>query len=112
MKTLRVTLFGALFLILTACASLGVPAPKTFADKVSYANSTLTAVVNATSTSLEAGQLSVAEAKSVREIATQARALLDSARAASDANVANQNLTLAITVLEQLQTYLNQRSKP
>lgn len=111
MKSLRVGIFVVIVGVLTACASLGLPAPKSFSDRVNYADSTLTAVNNATATSLDAHQLTSAEAKSVREIAVQAKSLLDSARAASGTAAGDQNLTLAVTVLQQLQTYLNNRGK-
>jgi len=110
MKALRVGLFGVIFVLLAACASSPLAVPTTFQGRVDYADSTLTAVVNATTVSLSAGQLSVNEAKSVRDIAEQARTLLDAARAASGTPVGDQNLTLAIGVLQNIQTYLNKRN--
>lgn len=111
MKTIRVTLCGALMLLLAACGALQLAQPQSFDQKVAYANGNLTAVVDTTTQALQGGRLTANEAKAVREVANQARTLLDTAQAATDVGVADQNLALAIALLENLQTYLNDRSK-
>lgn len=111
MKTIRVTLFGAIFLLLTACASLGLEPAGSFQDRVDYANSNLTALALTTTQALAGQRISVNEAKSVREVANQAKVLLDAATAVGDVPEGQQNLSLAIALLQNIQTYLNDRSK-
>ncbi len=110
MKTIRVTLFGALFMLLTACASLGLSQPQSFTDKVQYANGTLTAVVKTTTAALGAGGLSKKEAQSVQAVALPTRALLDTADEFGDVPAGQQHLALALSLLENLPPFLNTRS--
>jgi len=112
MKTIRVTLFGALMVLITACASLGIAPAQSFDQRWAYANGTLTAVVQTASQGVEGGTLSKDDGRAVLEIAKQARSLLDAAHSATSVEDANRNLSLAVAVLENLQTYLNDRSKP
>lgn len=112
MQALRVRLATALMVVLvTACASLGLTPAKSFDDKIAYANGTLTAVVNAAATSLNAQQITSEDAKGVRNLAKEAASFLDAARVVGDTPEGNQQLALATAVLTQLQTYLNERSK-
>lgn len=109
MKTLRVTLLGAVLMLMVACATLGLAPAKSFSDQVQYVNGELTAVVQTTTAALTSGTLTKKEAQSVQTVALQARALLDAAQEVGDVPDGQQNLSLAIALLQNLQTYLNDR---
>lgn len=110
MKSIRVGIATVLMVVmLTACAALA--SPKTFDEKLAYADGTLTAVLNATTASLEAQQISSKDARSVRDLARQAAGFTDAARAATSESEKATNLELATSVLSQLQAYLAKRSK-
>jgi hypothetical protein len=98
-------------LLVVACQSLGLAPAQSFDQKLAYAYGTHTAVLQATTTAVNAGSLKAQEGESVLALANQARALLDSARIleATDATTAGNKLALAAGVLTQLQTYLQSR---
>jgi anti-sigma factor ChrR (cupin superfamily) len=111
MKILRVGLAGAFLFLLVACASLGLAPAQSFDDRVAYANGTLTAVTNTTVTASQHRRITLEETKEARELIGNARFFLDTAQRSGDAPEGQQNLALAIAVLENLQLYLNERSK-
>lgn len=105
----------ALALLVGACAGFGLATPQSFDERLAFAYASHTAVQSAAANSLDAGAISSADARQVLELADQSRALLDGARLAAgagDIGTAEGRLTLAINVLQQLQTYLNTRSQP
>lgn len=112
MKTIRVGIATFLMVaVLSACMTFGFAPPRSFGDRVAYADGTVTAIVNATTDSLKAQQITVDDAKRVREIANQASQFLDAAHAAGDTPEGNAQLKLGLALLSELQSYLNQRSK-
>ncbi len=100
------TLLGFL-LVLTGCQSIE-PA-KGFKQQLAYAESTHTAVLDATNSSLSAGTLSSADAETIAKGADNAQTLLVAAKTAYEAGDeagANAKLATALTALQALQDYL------
>lgn len=98
-----------LLLLLASCAQLGLSTPKGFDQQLANAYGIHTAVISATTTALNAGSLSSADAIQVQTIATTSRTLLDTAKAAEtagDTAGAQKNLVLATSALQALQAYL------
>lgn len=105
----------AFVLVLTGCASLGLAPADSFDTKLAYAYSTHTGVLQAAAISKLNGSITKAEAEQVAALADQSKMFLDSARAVETTNPtgAQNNLTLALAVLNQLQSYLSsQGGKP
>lgn len=94
-----------------ACSLFGNP--KGFDEQLASAYGVHTAVVSATATALAAGQISAADATAVQTQALTSRQLLDTARSLEGTNLstAQGDLTLALTTLTAIQTYLSSRSK-
>lgn len=109
------TLF-AFALVLTGCAGLATEPAQTFTQKLAYAVGVHTAVLQATTSAVEAGTLGSSDAQSLLVQADQARLVLDAAKAANDAGDtagANSKLAIALSGLTALQEYLRSHgSKP
>jgi len=92
--------------ILAACGSL--TKPEGFEQRLAYGYGTYTAVVNAAAAGVETGRLSPDAGESVLELSDKARTLLDLSRTlhgGGDIRQAEDQLTLAIAVLTELQRY-------
>lgn len=103
-----------ILLLLTACGALGIQQPQSFNDRAGYAIATHTAVIDATVSALNFGDITSAEAESVAEISDQARKLIDTAlriKVAGDTEGADKTLGAAVAILTELQTYLRRRSQ-
>lgn len=103
-----------LMVVLVAGCAAFTPA-KTFDEKLAYAYGTHTAVLQAATSGLQTGELTVADAEQVLKLADQTRALLDAAKLAAgtgDVSTAEGQLALAVNVLTELQNYLRSRRKP
>ena len=100
-----------LILLLAGCAQLGLSTPQTFDQRLAVAYGSHTAIQRAAATELRAGHLKKADAQEVLTLADQSKVLLDAARMAGDTTVAQNKLTLAVSVLTNLQAYLNERNK-
>ena len=99
----------ALFVLLCACAQLGIETPKTFNERVAYAHESVNGAVTSATNSLNAGAISSADAEYVRVSAVNTRTLIAAAEAAygaGDINTAEGRLALAETILRQLQAYV------
>lgn len=97
--------------LLTACAQLGLAPATSFEERLAYAVSQNAAVRQTAANSLEAGDITLADAQSVLKITDEARALLDGARVAAgagDISTAEGRLSLATTILVKLQAYLRE----
>lgn len=97
-------------LALQACASVGLPTPKGFDQRLATAYGVHTSVVQATTTALTTGSISVTDAEAVQGMEKNARSLLDAAKAAEvagNASGASSELALATSALTALQAYLN-----
>jgi hypothetical protein len=88
---------------LHGCAQLGVTQAKTFNENVAYAMAQTTALREAATVSLNAGQLSVEDAEYVLQLTDRSRTMIDAARVAHTEG----RMQLVINVLTQLQAYLN-----
>ncbi len=100
---------------LQACTSLGLAQPKTFRDDYAYALTQITALRNASTTALNARQISIKDMEYVIQVCDQSRAYLDTAKQvyeAGDSLKGKTQLELASSVLLQLQNFLNSRSQP
>lgn len=106
---------GLSMIALSGCQSLGLAPAKTFDSQLAYAYGTHTAVLNATASAVSAKTLSRDQGQKILSLSDQAKTLLDTARAAEtagDSAGATKNLTLALSVLSSLQTYLNKGATP
>jgi hypothetical protein len=95
-------------LLLSGCAAF--PQPKGFDQQLATAYGVHTSVVQATTTALIAGTISVKDAEAVQGMEKNARSLLDAAKAAEEAGNptgASSELALATNALTALQSYLN-----
>jgi hypothetical protein len=97
---------------LAACSGIGLAPPQSFEERLAYAYGAHTAVLDAATTSVGAGDLSAQDGTAVLELADESRIILDGARLAwraGDLDTAEARLVLATGLLQQLQAYL--RSK-
>jgi hypothetical protein len=101
------TILG-LLLVLTGCASVGLPQPESFDQKLAYAYGVHTAVETSAATAVSTGALSKVDGQAILTLADQSKALLDSAKQLEtvDATTAGDKLALAVSVLTQVQTYI------
>lgn len=102
-----------LALLIAGCASLGLAPASTFEERLAYAVSQNVAVRTAAANSLNAGDITVDDAKRVLAITDQVRTALDAARLATnagDVETAEGRLQLATALLLELQRYLRSQS--
>ncbi len=112
MFSLRAVLMLVVAAVMIGCQSLGLEAPKTLNQRIAYAYGDLVAIRQATTNSLNAKQLSSADAKYVLDVTDNSRSLLDAATSAmtiGDVATAEGRLLLTLNVLTQLQSYLNSK---
>jgi hypothetical protein len=113
MRTIRQVRFLALVLLIAGCASLGLAPASSLTDRIAYSYASHSAVLNATTAALEAGDIGVEDAQRVLKVADQARDALDAARLAvnaGDVSTAEGRLQLAASILTELQAYLRRQS--
>jgi hypothetical protein len=98
-------------LLLTACASLGVPTPQSFNEKEALAISTVTAARNTTLTLLTAGKITAQDAQNIQKQCDNSREAISVADTlhASDPTGGMSRLDVAVAGLTALQKYLNTR---
>jgi hypothetical protein len=99
-------------LLLAGCAQLGLAPASSFDDRLAYAVAQNAAVRKTAAVSLEHGEISLEDAQYVLKLTDESRKLLDAARLASgvgDISTAEGRLSVAVSVLTNLQAYL--RSK-
>ena len=95
--------------VLDGCTALGVAQAQTFNEKLAYAYGVHTAVLQASTSAVTAGQLSSADATKVLTDSDYAKSVLDAAAAAytaGDAAGANSKLAIATSLLSAVQAYL------
>jgi len=112
MKPLKITALAVMLCLLQACASLGLAPAETVSQRLSYAYSQNAALRTAAATSLAAGTITADDGRYVLAVSDNSRTLLDAARAAlagGNVETAEGRLVLALSVLEQLQAYLNKK---
>lgn len=99
-------------LFLVGCSALGLAPATTFDTRLANAYGVYTAVNQATTTAHDNGALSDADALAVQGLQKNSRTLLDTARSLEQSNPtgAQNNLTLALSALTAVQSYLNNHS--
>jgi len=98
--------------LLVACSSLGLPTPETFNEKVAAAQASVTQVRQTATQLLNTKKISVADAENVLKSTDAASEGIAVARAmsAQDPSAAQARLTLIVTALTAIQTYLATKS--
>lgn len=97
-----------LFLLLAACAQLGLLAPQTLDEKITASVSTVTALRDVTTSLLNARKISSDDAQHIGDQLANARAGIDIVRSMklSDPTAATAKLTTITTTLTALRAYL------
>ena len=105
----NVAIFGFLAWLIVACTAIGLQKPETFTEKLAYAHSTVNAIVGSTTSALNRHAISSGDATYISRTAVDTRAILEEAEttySAGDISTGEGRLTLAISVLTQLEDYL------
>ncbi len=99
------------FTLISACATMGVPSPETFNEKLAVGYGTVTQIRTTTAQLVTSKKLGSVDAQNIQGQADNARAGLDIARdlSKSDLPAANNRLQMATTILTALQSYLSTR---
>ena len=97
-----------LVILLSGCASLGLPTAKTFNEKLAAAYGGITVVLQTDATLLQAGTITKVDAQNIETQADNVKAALDISREiyATDQTTGGNKLASAITALGALNTYL------
>ena len=97
--------------LLAGCASLGLPTPQTFSEKLTAAYGAVEVVNNTAVTLLDAKKITSADGEHILTTSQQARIGLDIARtmAKTDPAAADSKVTAIKTALTAVQTYLDGR---
>lgn len=109
----KVSVLAVFLFLVSACASIGLAPPSTFEERLAYAVSQNAAVRTAAANSLEAGEISVDDARRVLKITDEIRTALDAANLAAntgDISSAEGRLQLATALLIEIQKYLRAQS--
>ncbi len=108
MKHLHLFIVAALLAFLTACSTLGVPAPQTLTQRLAVATSSATAAVGTASTLLAAKKISPSDAENIARQADNVIAGVQIARALApvDPAAADAKLQQSLAVLSALNAYL------
>lgn len=98
----------AFVLVLVGCQSVGLAPAQSFDQKLAYAYGVHTAVEQAAAQAVSTGTLSKVDGTAILSMADQSKTLLDDAKVleATDATTAGNKLALAVTVLTQVQSYI------
>lgn len=110
---MKLLLALSMTLLLGACQSLGLSSPQSLDEQLASAYGLHTAVLSTTTQSLQAGTISKADAQAVLKLSDEAQGILDASHAiaTSDPAGAQTKLTLALSVLTEVQTYLRTHGK-
>lgn len=97
--------------LLTACATVGLPTADTFNQKLAVGYGTVTQLRTSAADLLKAGKITKADAQNIQTQADAARAGLDVAQelSAKDMAGANNRLVMVTTILTAAQAYLSSR---
>ena len=112
MRLIPVAAMWVAFALLTACGTLGLTPASRFTERLAYSYSTHTAVLNATTQAVNAGDIGSEDGERVLKVADEARKALDAAKLAvdiGDLQTAESRLQLATAILTELQTYLRRK---
>ena len=113
MKKLFYAPFIAMLMILSACATLGLPTANTFGEKVALSYATVEGVTRSTTILLNAKKISVSDAENVLAQAKNALAGIDLAKSmsTSDMTAADAKLNAVHTILVALQAYITTKEQ-
>jgi hypothetical protein len=103
----------AFLMVVVGCAALGIQQPKSIEERLAYAYASHTAVLQATTSSLNVGAITSADAERILSESDTARTALDAAQVAigaGDVSTAEGRLAAAVAILTQLQAYLHSKS--
>ena len=108
MKKIFYTPIIAVLMILSACATLGLPTANSFSEKVAVSYATVEGVTRSTTDLLNAKAISVGDAENVLAQAKNAIAGIDLAKSMSktDMTAADAKLNAVRTILVALQAYI------
>lgn len=108
MKLFRTLTLAFLAVALAACAQLGLAPADTFNKRVAVAVTTVQTVSDAATASLQAGKLSLSDAKNVATTSRQALQAIDVATTlhATNAQAGEDKLAATLAILTALQSYL------
>lgn len=103
----------AMLILVSACATLNVPAPQTFNQKALAAYNSVDAVVQSTTTLLASGKISAADAQQVHDQAVNLKTGIELAEQihATNPTAGDDKLAATIMALTALQGYLTAREK-
>jgi hypothetical protein len=108
---MRLYLLPALLLLLSACQTLGLEAPRDLPDRVAYVTSGADALVVSTTNALNAHTISSSDAQFVSTSGHSLSTLAAAAASDPDPKAAEARLALAEGVLKQLQAYVATHQK-
>jgi hypothetical protein len=99
---------GSLVFLLAGCAALGLSTPQNLDQGLAYGYAGVTTALNTIAAATSTGQLTSAQATSANSMVLSVKATLDTAKSleTSNATTAQNDLTLAMTALTAVQTYL------
>ena len=108
MKKLFITPIISILMILTACATLGLPTADSFNERLAVGYTTITTVRESATVLLQAQKISKPDAQNVLDQTNNARTGLDVARSMSktDMTAADAKLNAIRAALVALQAYL------
>lgn len=107
-RSLNLAIASFMLALVVGCAALGSATPDTFNQKLAVGVATVAEVRTTAATLLQAGKISVADAKNVQASADVAREGFNVARglASTDLTAASTRLDVANAALKALQAYL------
>ena len=111
MKPRYAAFYALVLVLLSACASLGLEAPRSLSDRIAYVTAGADAVVVSATNALNARAISSTDAQYIATTGRQLSVLLAAASADPDPRSAEGRLQLAEGVLRQLQAYIASKQK-
>lgn len=106
MRIHRLYVLPLMLIVLSACANLGLEAPRDLPDRIAYVTSGADAVVVSATNALNAHTISSTDAQYISTAGKQLSALAAAAASDPDPKSAEGRLVLAESILKQLQSYL------
>lgn len=112
---LTIVMFLGICVQLAGCASIGLQPAKSLDERIAYASGTINAIQSTVAGQKERGAISRDDATRALNTLDQAHGLTIAARLASgagDVTTAEGRLTAALSILTELQAWLNERAAP
>lgn len=110
----RYAALAAICAVLCACQSLGLAQPESLKQRLAYGYAQYAAVNYAAANGITKGALTPEDGDKILALTDQAKAFLDASRLVVDTNprLAGDRLSLAISVLQGAQAFLDSKGKP